>query len=303
MSAARRPPPLVAALPGNERLAEALARGLDADRLALAVRHFPDGESYVRVETECRGRDTVVACTLDRPDEKTLALTFVAETLRDLGARRVVLVAPYLAYMRQDARFVPGEGVTARYFARLLSDRFDGLVTVDPHLHRLASLDEVYQIPYRVARASPAVTRWILEHVREPLLVGPDHESEQWVADAAAEGGLPYVVFEKVRSGDREVRVSAPDLSLWKERTPVVLDDIVSSGHTMIEAVGRVRQAGLPPPVLIAIHGVLAEGAEAALTSCGAARLLTTNTIAHETNAIDVHPALAAATRELLAGR
>jgi phosphoribosylpyrophosphate synthetase len=81
-------------------------------------------------------RTVVLACSLARPDEKTLPLLFAADAARDLGAAKVLLAAPCLAYLRQDRRFHAGEAVTSRSYAALLSRAFDALVTADPHLHR-----------------------------------------------------------------------------------------------------------------------------------------------------------------------
>ena len=133
--------PLIVALPGNEGLAQRLAEGLDGEVARTEFRRFPDGESYARIDTQVQGRSVILACTFDRPDEKFLMLTFAAATARELGAVRIGLVAPYLCYLRQDQRFRPGEAVTSRLFARMVSGTFDWLVTIDPHLHRLAALD------------------------------------------------------------------------------------------------------------------------------------------------------------------
>jgi ribose-phosphate pyrophosphokinase len=137
----------VIALPGGSALAAALARTLGCAFSELAVHRFPDGETSVRIDTDVSGHDVVLAGSLDQPDGKTLPLLFATDAARELGARGVGLCAPYLAYMRQDARFNPGEAITSRSYARLLSGALDYLVTVDPHLHRWRTLDELYSLP------------------------------------------------------------------------------------------------------------------------------------------------------------
>lgn len=179
--------PVVFAVPGNEPLARRLCDALGAEPGACLVRTFPDGEVYVRLETPVAGRSVILACTLHHPQDQLLALLFLASTCRDLGAAEVGLVAPYLAFMRQDERFRPGEGITSIYFAELLSRSLSWLVTVDPHLHRWQSLDQIYTIPTRVAHAAPAIAGWLRDNVRDPVLVGPDAESAQWVSAVAAE--------------------------------------------------------------------------------------------------------------------
>lgn len=293
--------PLIYAFRGNEHGAAALAAALGGELGELEVRRFPDGESYVRLHTLPQGRDVALVCTLDRPDEKSLGLFFAAATARELGARRVGLVAPYLGYMRQDARFRPGEAISSLHYARWLSQSVDWLVTVDPHLHRHAALGEIYSIPTAVVPAAPALSRWLATHVQRPLLIGPDAESAQWVARVAAGAGCPFVVADKRRQGDFEVDVRMPDLTPWRDRTPVLVDDIVSTARTMIAALERVRAAGLAQaPVCVGVHALFAADAYAALQAAGAAVVATCNTVVHASNAIDVGPELAGAVRELL---
>lgn len=280
--------PIVFPFPGNEALAAALVQRTQWPAGKFETREFPDGETYLRVVAQCEGQSAALICTLDRPDGKLLPLLFAADTLRDLGVTRLGLVAPYLAYMRQDRRFQAGEAVTSRIFADLVSSRFDWLVTVDPHLHRFRSLDELYSIPTRVVHAAPAIASWIASNVARPLLIGPDVESEQWVADVAKQAAAPHVVLTKVRRGDRDVQISVPDVERHRERTPVVLDDIVSSARTMIQTVRQLVAAGLSAPVCIGVHGIFAGDAHRALLEAGAARIVTTRTVAHPTNAIEI---------------
>ncbi len=289
--------PLILSLPGNEALADALAARLGGERGKTIVRRFPDGESYVQIKSSVEGRAVILCCTLDRPDEKILPLLFLAATAKDLGAARVGLVAPYLAYMRQDRRFQPGEGITSAYFARILSDAIDGLITVDPHLHRRASLTEIYSIPTRVIHAAPLISRWIRENIVSPVLIGPDSESEQWVAEIARGAGASYLVLEKIRRGDREVEVSVPEIDRWRGYTPALVDDIISTGRTMIETINHLRRAKLPKPVCIGIHAIFADRAESDLLQAGALRVVTCNTIPHPSNAIDLGDLLAEGVR------
>jgi ribose-phosphate pyrophosphokinase len=262
-------------------------------------RPFPDGETYLRIDTECANQSVVLVCTLDRPNNKILPLLFLAEAARALGARRVGVVAPYLAYLRQDRQFRPGEAVTSRTFARLLSGHADWLVTIDPHLHRYHTLNDIYGIPTRVVHAAPAVAAWIGAHVDRPVLVGPDAESAQWVTDVANRVGAPSVVMRKERRSDRVVEVSAPDMEAYRQHTPVVVDDVVSSAQTMVETVRRLVGAGLRAPVCVAVHALFSDGAEQALCSAGAAKIVTTTSVPHPTNMIDVVPLMISPIRDL----
>lgn len=283
---------IVFAMPGNDMLAQGLASGIGAELGVLTHRKFPDLESYLRFDTDVRGRHAIVACTLNDPDSKTVPLLLGAAALRDLGAARIGLVAPYLGYMRQDRRFRDGEAVTSTAFARLLSSAFDWLATIDPHLHRHRSLDEIYSIPSVAGHATPVLLDYLHKHPGNIFLIGPDEESEQWVSSLSQEAGVPHVTLRKTRFGDRNVNVKFSDLSEFAERTPVLVDDVISSGRTMEVAVAELRKLGFKVPVCLATHGVLAEDALARLKAQDAT-VVTTNTIPGSTATLDIHPLLA----------
>jgi ribose-phosphate pyrophosphokinase len=288
---------IILALPGAEALAEALAGQLHCAASTVESHRFPDGEVVVRQAAEVAGQRVLLAARMDHPDEKTLSLLFAADAARELGATEVGLVVPYLPYMRQDDRFRPGEAITSRTYARLLSSTFDYIVTVDPHLHRWPSLEAIYTVPTRVVAAAPAIAQWIEREVPQPIVVGPDSESEQWVADVAARLHAPWVVMRKVRRGDRDVSVELPAGAASQGRTPVLVDDIISSGHTMAAAAEVLRAAGWGAPWCIGVHALLDGRGEALLQRAGVVRVATCDSVAHASNAIPLAGLLAEAVR------
>jgi len=284
-------------LPGNEPMAKELARLLAAEVLAAETRRFPDGETYFRLDRDLHGHSVALVCTLDRPDEKFLPLLFASRTLSELGAASVGLVAPYLCYLRQDRRFHSGEALTSRLFASLLSPHIDWLVTVDPHLHRLRSLSEVYDVPTRAVHATVLIGQWIAREVTNPVVIGPDAESRQWASEIASAAGADFIVLEKARRGDNVVEIKVPDLMQWRNHTPVLVDDIISTGRTMIETLNHLRT--LPPAVCVGVHGIFATGAYENLLAAAPAGIVTTDTVRHATNAIGVSGLLAEGIREV----
>lgn len=267
----------------------------------IETRQFPDGETYLRVATAVAGADCVVVASLANPNDKFLPLSFLLGTLRELGARSVGLVAPYLCYMRQDKRFHEGEALTSRLFAQLLSQHMDWLVTVDPHLHRYHALREIYTVPNRKIEGAHALADW-LKGQSALLLVGPDAESEQWVAEVASTSGHPYVIGEKHRFGDRQVEIHLPDISPYRDRTAVVIDDVISSGQTILKCLQALQEGGIDKVNCAAVHGIFADGVDDTLMRAGLGELATCNTIPHKTNRIDVAPLLAPAIQSLLTG-
>lgn len=285
---------IVLPMPGNEKMAQSLAERCGAELGTLEWRRFPDEESYVRIASDVASKRVDIVCTLARPDPQFLSLIFAASTARKLGAESVHLIAPYLAYMRQDKSFHEGEAISSADFARLLSHSFDSLVTVDPHLHRRRSLSEIFSVPTRVEHAAALLADWVAAHVETPLVIGPDSESQQWVAAAAERARAPYAVANKERLGDRRVTVTLPDLSQWADRRPVLIDDIVSSGRTMIEVARIFAARGMKKPYCLAVHALFGEQSYQELQTL-AEQVVSTDTIPHPSNAVSVV--------ELLAGK
>lgn len=287
-------------LPGNQELTAQLAKKMNAEIGECKLRKFPDGESYTRILSDVKGKCVVMVCTLHEPDEKLLPLYFLSHTAKSLGAMCTCLVAPYLAYMRQDKVFHEGEGVSSTFFGKLISGFADSITTIDPHLHRISSLGEVYDIPNKVIHAADAISKYIKENIHNPVLIGPDSESEQWVSDVAKKAGVPFTVLQKVRHGDRDVEVSVPDVEKYKESTPVLVDDIISTARTMIETTEHLKNAGMKPAICIGIHAVFSGNAYQDLWDAYVENIITCNTIPHQSNGIDLSDIIAKEVTELM---
>ena len=278
------PQRVLIAMPGCDTATMRLAIPLRAELGHAAVTRFPDGESYVRLYTPVHGAEAAIVCTLDRPDEKLLPLLWLAIAARQGGARRVGLIAPYLPYMRQDVIFNAGEIRAAEHFAALLNPVFDWLVTVDPHLHRISHLSEVYRVPTVAVEAAPAIAEWIQTHVQAPFLIGPDEESRQWVEQVAGMCGAPWAALTKTRHSAWHVEVTElPNIP--PRCVPVLVDDIISTGRTMLAAAGLLQRAGKPQPVCVGVHAVFAADAYSQLCAASA-EVVTCDTIPHPSNQI-----------------
>lgn len=294
--------PSLVVLPGQEYLGEALLELLDMDRVTTTIKEFPDGECYVRIHTSVNQQIVFIAGSLNRPSAKILTLLFLAAKLKELGSRKIVLIAPYLPYMRQDKEFHAGESITSIYFARLLSTYFDHLITLDPHLHRHRSLKDLYQISSDCLHSAPLLADWVRTHVEKPVILGPDSESKQWVKEIAKLANAPYTVLLKQRLADDQVTLTGTDLSDFPDFVPILVDDIISTAGTMTAAVGYLNKRMTKPPICLGIHAVFSNNAYSCLLSKGVSKVITTNSIPHESNGIDISSLLASAIQRYMLG-
>lgn len=299
---------LLFSLNAPDALAAGVAKKLGLARGALTTRRFPDGESYLRLMTDASQRTALVLACLTPPDLHFMSVLQAGMALADVGAKKRVLLAPYLPYMRQDKAFQPGEAISARIFPAHLAMAYDALVTVDPHLHRIHDLSEVFPGASKVVTAAPAIARWIAEHVDHPFLIGPDEESRQWVSRVASlisdqsngdSEPVPLSVLKKTRHGDHEVEIEVPQDALSWRGTPVLVDDMISTGHTMIEAVHALK-AHRHSPICVVTHALFDQQAEILLRESGVQAVVSCNSVPHPSNAIDLSSVLAQTVKSLL---
>lgn len=275
-------------LPNNATLANALANKLNIEIGSAEIREFPDGESYIRINSDVKNKLVILVCSLDHPNTKALPLMFMAQTLKEFGAKTICLVAPYLSYTRQDKRFHDGEALTSALFAKFISSWIDCLITIDPHLHRIKKLSDVYSIPQPIVlHATQQIANWIKLNVDSPLLVGPDEESSQWVTEVAKYINADYIICEKQRYGDRNVFITIPQVKN-KNQTPVLIDDIISTGTSLCVTLRELGAQGLKNPICIAVHALFNEDVEKNILHAGAKKIISCNTIPHTTNEIDI---------------
>lgn len=291
-------PQLLLAFDDEWPLALALAEALGVRAERIDCHRFPDGEFKLRLPAVLPAQ-VLLLRGLHQPNDKLVQLLIAAPAARELGARELTLACPYLAYMRQDIAFHPGEAVSQRHIAGLLARHFDALVTIDPHLHRIASLDAVMPDCRALAvSAAELLGAWAARQVPQALLLGPDEEAAQWVAQAGRAHGLAWAVCRKQRLGDHDVRVALPELALGG-RAVVLLDDVASTGRTLVEAAQACLRAGAASVDVAIVHALFAGDALARLRDCGVRHVWSTDAVAHPTAVVPVAPLLAAAVRAL----
>ena len=289
---------LLLGFPEYSEPAQRLARAAGLDFAEVEVHRFPDGESRIRLPEHLP--ECVFICrSLDQPNEKLVELILAASTARELGAGKIGLVAPYLSYMRQDKAFRPGEAVSQQIVGKLLATLFDALITVDPHLHRVHRMGDAVPVPVALAlSATGAMSNYLGNKLENPLLVGPDEESEQWVSAIAQHNQLEFHVASKLRRGDIDVRVSLPDED-YRGRHIVLVDDVISTGRTIESAIIELKPYHPGSITVMATHALFAGDALARLKNAGADDIWTSDSISHPTNRIGLAAVLAPALTDL----
>lgn len=285
---------LLLAFDDESALAQSLAKALGWP-LALIERHaFPDGETRLRLPPQMPSH-VVMVRGLQQPNARLTELLLAAGGARELGARQLWLVCPYLAYMRQDMAFTPGEVVSQRHIGRLLGGAFDWVLTVDPHLHRVATMDEVLPGGRGLAlTAAPLWGRFVAQRMPGALLLGPDEEAGQWVRVAAGAGGLDHAVCIKQRRGDRDVAVALPAVPV-QGRAVVLLDDVASTGRTLMAAARGALAGGAASVDVAVTHALFVGDALAELQATGVRHVWSTDAVPHASNCLTLAPLIAQA--------
>ena len=284
-------------------MADKVAKELGSEPGRVEIRRFPDGEKYLRVLQDVKGENVAVIQSLYRtPDEYVFEFLLLIDTLRDLGAKSITAVAPYLAYARQDARFYSGEAVSSMSLARLFEAAgATSFLTVDSHFHRLEDVSKVFKIPARNLSAMPHLGEYALENLRprNPVVVGPDEEAESWAAEVAKKLGAEHTAFRKKRVRQQhetssKVEINTGNIQL-KGRDVVFADDIISTGGTIAEAARACKKKGARRIFALCTHPVLAEGALKRIKAAGVSKVIGTDTIPSPISKVSVAPVVARA--------
>ncbi len=282
----------VVGLSRSTRLAAEISRILNARYLQLEVKSFPDGETYLRYPAgKLSGHVILVQTMHPAPNDAIIEALFAGRTARELGAKKVTLLSPYMAYLRQDKRFRSGECVSNHILAGLL-DFFDEIITVDPHLHRIRSLKTIFKTNARHVTADGIIAEFVRKKYPDAMFIGPDIESSQWAQIVAEKTGNPFVILKKKRYSAASVRIKVHTPETVRGKTVVLVDDIISTGHTMLEPLKQLKRLGAGKMICICVHGVFADGALALLKRAGA-EVVATDTISNPVAGISVAGLLA----------
>ena len=289
---------MILAFPDYLSQAQRLSDRLGVALAEVALHHFPDGESLVRLPPSLP--EHVIVCrSLNRPNDKLIELLLCATTARELGAKRLTLVTPYLSYMRQDIANQPGEAVSQRIVGKLLAGLFDDVLTVDPHLHRISSLTQAIPIKNAISlTAADEVGIFLKQQFSHALLLGPDSESKQWVAAIAENIGFDYAIARKKRLGDKQVEMTLPDGD-YRNKPAIIIDDMASTGRTIAKAAGLLQAAGNKEIYAVVTHALFCGDAYEHILESGVKTVWSTDSIDHPSSCIKLDALLADAIKAI----
>lgn len=286
-------------VPGSAspKLASRIAEGLGCGLIRPELARFPDGETYARIPGDLRGEHAVIVQSTCHPqNENLIELFLLLDAAKGLGARRVTAAVPYFGYARQDRRFKPGEAMSAHAMCRLMgSAGADDMLTVDIHEEEIVRGSP---IPAKSLTAAPLLGRHIARlGLKDALILGADEGALKLARDVAAELGADHSCLRKRRLTPTMV-VTEPECPDVAGRDVVIVDDIISTGGTMIEAATVLKERGAEGIYAFCIHPVFADEVEGKILAAGVREVIATDTIEHRASAVSVAPLFVEALRE-----
>jgi len=280
----------------SESLASRVASELGLTPGKAEIKRFPDGEKYLRVLSDVKGQRVAVIQSMHHtPDDFLFEYLLLVDALKDLGASKVTSFIPYFAYARQDERFKPGEALSFKTVSKLIETvGTDEIYTIDMHQHRVLRSADVFRIPSHNLSAMPLLANYVRNEgkLRNPLVIGPDAEAEQWAKLASETLGTDYDVFTKKRFAADKVEVT-PRSANAKGRDILIVDDIISTGGTIIEAAGILHSQGANQIEVACTHPILATDALARIKTAGVLNVIGTDTVPGPISYVSVAPLIA----------
>lgn len=279
-------------------LGSKIAKKLKAKHSKLIVDKFPDGELYIRFLDNVKNKVVVLVQSFyGNIQDCIIEAIFAAHTAIDLGAKKVILAAPYFPYFRQDARFHRGDTISINAMASLVDRYFDAVAVMDPHLHRKNMVSKIFKIKAIKLSANRIIASYIKSHFKNPALIGPDEESYKWAKHIAEEINVESYIYKKKRYSSYHVKVSISKKLNIKDKEVIIVDDIVSTGHTILETIKNLSKQKPKSISCICVHGIFAGDILDKLRN-KKINIISTNTIPSVKSKIDVSGEIASAILE-----
>jgi len=243
-----------------ERVTKEIREGIEIGKIER--KQFPDSEIYIRILSDVKGEDCVVIQSIISNDS-FVELILLLDTLNDLGAKSIHSVIPYLGYSRQDKRFLPGEAISAKTILKIIAERCNKITTVNGHFFNESGEKEYEGIKVNNLTAFPILAEYFKEISKREniVLIAPDKGALKYTKEAASILRCEFDYLEKKRISPEEVEIRVKNLDVFG-KSAIILDDIISTGGTMIKAVELLKSEGVNKVYVGCVHGVLIEGLE-----------------------------------------
>ncbi|WP_423792343.1 ribose-phosphate diphosphokinase [Methanocaldococcus indicus] len=278
-------------VPGSQsqNLAYEVSTILNADYIRVEFKRFPDNEIYVRILDEINDDKAVIIATQRYQNDAIVESFLLYDALRDEGVKDIILVAPYLAYARQDKKFNPGEAISIRILAEIYSKMFKEVVTVNPHEEHIK---EFFSIPFVSLDAVPKLAEYFKDKLENPVVLGPDQGALRFAKSAAEVLNAEYDYLEKTRITPTEIKIAPKNIDV-KDREVLIVDDIISTGGTVATAAKMMLEQGAKKIYAACVHPVLIGDAVNKLYHSGIVEVVGTNTFSSEVSKVSVAEVIA----------
>ena len=273
-------------------LAKELSNILKRTYVQAATTRFPDGECYTRIDHESMNDDVVIVQNT-YPDSNLIEMFLLQDAVKKMGAKRVTLVIPYFGYARQDRAFKSGEPESAKVMIKHLGMMCDRIFTVD--IHKESTLDH-FECPHKDLKAAPAIA----DHFKSKkidMVLSPDLGAKDRAKDVGERMGVPHDYLEKVRLSGSDVKISPAQVDC-KGKNVLIVDDMISTGGTIVAAKQALKEAGANNISVACTHGLFVNNALERLTGNALETVLCCNTLENEVSHISVAGIIANALKD-----
>ncbi|MCS7126060.1 MAG: ribose-phosphate diphosphokinase [Aigarchaeota archaeon] len=263
--------------PASTEIAYKMASIMNENLIKIDHKLFPDSENYIRVPEKVEGEDVVIIQGTHPPQDRHLIQIFLmVDTLLDLGARSVKLVAPYLAYTRQDKRFLDGEAISFKIFLKILHKlKVEKIYTVNIHCPWIIPESP---IPIVDVRGEIPLARYLqLNKLNNPVVVSVGKKGVEMAKMVAEALGVRYTAAQSER--DRLTGKVRVELDGLPGSEAIIVDDMISTGGTMIELIKILKSRGFKKIYATCIHGLLIGDSAERIFNAGAEKIIASDTI------------------------
>ena len=268
----------------SQDLAHRVSKLTNSKLVRTEFKKFPDGEIYVKLNNDVEGEDVFLINTQNNQNDSIIETIIMCDALNDEGARSINLVAPYLAYARQDKKFNKGESISIRALARIYSNICDSIFTINPHETHIESF---FDIPFMYGDAIPELAKYVQNKLNNPVVLSPDKGAIELAKTASEILNCEYDYLEKTRISPTEINIAPKNLDV-NGRDVLIVDDIISTGGTMATAIAMLKEQGAKRVIASCVHPVLIGDALNKLYVGGADEVVGTDSFLSEVSKVSV---------------